>query len=136
MTLLIPDRDRENQQDFIWCVPIERAKWNKWYELSKKFKTVVPKEHGGGVRFMNRMEGRQIRTVLVLPNEEQTDDDAVTACAFLRLVKELTCRIYIVRCTDDPLSGARLIMKAAGADVTLVEDVEFTDEGATTNKAS
>lgn len=135
MTLLIPDRDRENQQDFIWCVPIERAKWNKWYELSKKFKTAVPQEHGG-VRYMNRMEGKQIRTVLVMPNEEQSDDDAVQACAFLRMVRELTCRMYIVRCTDDPLSGARLIMKAAGADVTLVEDVEFTDEGATTNKAS
>lgn len=135
MTLLIPDRDRNNQDDFIWCVPIDRQKWNKWYALSQKFKTAVPKEHGG-VRYMNRMEGKHVRTVLVMPNEEQSDDEAVQACAFLRMVKELSCRMYIVRCTDDPLTGARLINKAAGADVTLVEDVEFTDEGATTNKAS
>lgn len=134
MTLLIPDRDRPNQEDFIWCVPIERVKWNKWYALSQKFKTCVPKEHGGGVRYMNRMEGRNVKTVLVMPNEEQTDDDAVTACAFLRMVKELSCRIYIVRCTDDPLTGARLIHKAAGADVSLVEDVEFTDEGCTSSE--
>lgn len=135
MTLLIPDRDRPQQEDFVWCIPIERQKWNKWYELSKKFKTAVPKEHGG-VRYMNRMEGRQIRTILMMPNEEQSDDDAVNGCAYLRLVKEMTCKMFIVRCTDDPLTGARLIMKCAGADATLVEDVEFTDEGATTNKAS
>jgi len=134
MTLLIPDRDRENQDDFIWCVPVERQKWKKWYALSEKFKTAVPKEHGG-CRYMNRMEGRHVKTVLVMPNEEQSDDDAVTACAFLRMVKGLTCRMYIVRCTDDPLTGARLINKAAGANVSLVEDVEFTDEGCTTNEA-
>lgn len=134
VTLLIPDRDRTNQEDFIWCVPIERVKWNKWYALSEKFKTVVPKEHGGGVRYMNRMEGREVKTVLVMPTEEQTDDDAVTACAFLRMVKELSCRIYIVRCTDDPLTGARLIHKVAGADPKLVEDAEFTDEGCTASE--
>lgn len=134
MTLLIPDRDRENQDDFIWCVPIERVKWNKWYALSEKFKTVVPKEHGGGVRYMNRMEGRNVKTVLVMPTEAQTDDDAVTACAYLRMVKGLTCRVYIVRCTDDPLTGPRLIAKCAGANVNYVEEVEFTDEGCTTSK--
>lgn len=134
MTLLIPDRDRTNQEDFIWCVPIERVKWNKWYALSQKFKTMVPVEHGGGVRYMNRMEGRSVKTVLVMPNEEQSDDDAVTACAFLRMVKELSCRIYIVRATDDPLTGARLIHKVAGADPTLVEEAEFTDEGCTASE--
>lgn len=128
MTLLIPDRDRENQDDFIWCIPIERAKWNKWYELSQKFKTAVPKEHGGGVRYMNRMEGRTIRTVLMMPTNEQTDEDATTACAYLRMVKGLTCRMYIVRCTDDPLTGARLIAKCAGANVNYVEDVEFAND--------
>ena len=134
MTLLIPDRDRENQDDFIWCVPIERVKWNKWYALSEKFKTVVPKEHGGGVRYMNRLEGRAVKTILVMPTESQTDDDAVTAAAFLRMVKGLTCRVYIVRCTDDPLTGPRLIAKCAGANVQYVEEVEFTDEGCATNK--
>lgn len=128
MVLLIPDRDRENQDDFIWCIPIERSKWNKWFELSQKFKTVVPKEHGGGVRYMNRMEGRTIRTVLMMPTSEQTDEDAMTAAAYLRMVKGLTCRMYIVRCTDDPLTGARLIAKCAGANVNLVEECEFTDD--------
>jgi hypothetical protein len=134
MTLLIPDRDRENQDDFIWCVPIERVKWNKWYALSEKFKTAVPKEHGGGIRYMNRMEGRNVKTILVMPTEHQTDDDAVTACAYLRMVKGMTCRVYIVRCTDDPLTGPRLIAKCAGANVNYVEEVEFTDEGCTTDK--
>jgi hypothetical protein len=134
VTLLIPDRDRENQDDFIWCIPIERKKWNKWYELSQKFKTVVPKEHGGGVRYMNRMEGRNVKTILMMPAQDQTDEDAVTACAYLRMVKGHTCRMYIVRCTDDPLTGARLIAKCAGANVNYVEEVEFTDEGCTTDK--
>lgn len=134
MTLLIPDRDRENQDDFIWCVPIERVKWNKWYALSEKFKTAVPKEHGGGVRYMNRMEGGNIKTILVMPTEYQTDDDAVTACAYLRMVEGMTCRVYIVRCTDDPLTGPRLIAKCAGANVNYVEEVEFTDENCPTSK--
>jgi hypothetical protein len=127
MTLLIPDRDRPNQDDFIWCVPIERVKWNKWYALSEKFKTIVPEEHGGGVRYMNRLEGREVRTVLVMPNESQTDEDAEHACAFLRMVKNVSCRMYIVRCTDDPLTGARLINKCVGADVTMVEEADFDE---------
>ncbi len=130
VTLLIPDRDRPNQDDFIWCVPIERAKWNKWYALSERFKTCVPKEHGGGVRYMNRMEGRNVQTVLVMPNEEQSDEDALTACAFLRLVKNINCRMYIVRCTDDPMTGARMIHMAAGAEISHVEDVEFEGDDA------
>lgn len=125
MTLLIPDRDRPNQDDFIWCVPIERVKWNKWYALSEKFKTIVPPEHGGGVRYMNRMEGREVKTILMMPNESQTDEDAEHACAFLRMVKNMSCRMYIVRCTDDPLTGARLINKCVGADVTMVEEADF-----------
>lgn len=125
VTLLIPDRDRDNKDDFIWCVPIEREKWNKWYELSQKFKTVVPVEHGGGVRYMNRMEGKQVRTVLVMPNEGQNDDDAMTACAFLRMVKAIDCRMYIVRCTDDPLTGAKLIYHAAGSEPTMLEEADF-----------
>jgi hypothetical protein len=131
MTLLIPDRDRPNQEDFIWCVPIERQKWNKWYSLSEKFHTCVPKEYGG-VRYMNRMEGRDVRTILMMPNEYQSDDEAITSCAFLRMVKGLSCRIFVVRCTDDPLTGARLIHKVAGADVSLVEDVEFPEDDPST----
>lgn len=127
MTLLIPDRDRENKDDFIWCVPIERVKWNKWYALSEKFKTIVPPEHGGGVRYMNRMEGREVKTILMMPNESQTDEDAEHACAFLRMVKNMSCRMYIVRCTDDPLTGARLINKCVGADVTMVEEADFSE---------
>ena len=127
VTLLIPDRDRENREDFIWCVPIERQKWNKWYALSEKFKTVTPKEHGG-VRYMNRMEGRNVKTILIMPNAQQSDDDAVTACAYLRMIKGMTCRMYVVRCTDDPLTGARLIERAVGADITLVEDMELEGE--------
>ena len=126
VTLLIPDRDRENREDFIWCVPIERQKWNKWYKLSEQFKTATPKEYGG-VRYMNRMEGKNVKTILVMPNAQQSDDDVVTACAYLRMIKGMTCRMYVVRCTDDPLTGARLIERAAGADITLVEDMGLVE---------
>jgi hypothetical protein len=126
MTLLIPDRERENQEDFIWCVPIERVKWNKWFELSQKFKCITPREHGG-VRYMNRMEGKEVRTILMMPTEDQSDDDAMHACAFLRLVKGLTCRIYVVRCSDEQLSSAQMIARYAGADVKLVEDLDDSE---------
>lgn len=129
MTLLIPDRDRENQIDFVWCLPIERVKWNKWYGLSQKFKTATPKAHGA-VRYVVRMEGTTIKTLVVMPNGEQSDDDAMTACAYLRLVKGITCRMFVVRCTDDPLRGARLIERAAGANVEYVEDMDLEgDDG-------
>lgn len=126
VTLLIPDRTKENREDFIWCVPIERVKWNRWFKLSEKFKTVTPM----GVRYMNRMEGRAVRSVLVMPTEQHTDDDAVTACAWLRMVKQLTCRMYVVRCTDDPLTGSRRINAVVGADPALLEEVEDSEDDA------
>lgn len=122
MTLLIPDRERENQDDFIWCLPIERRKWNLWYDLSVKYTGITPKEHGG-VRFMNRMEGKEVRTILMMPNEEQDDELVMHACAYLRLVKNLTCRIYVVRCTDDKLSGAELINRVVGTDRNMLDEV-------------
>lgn len=127
VVLLIPDRDRENQEDFKWCLPIDRVKWNKWYELSKKFRTVTPKAQGS-VRYVNRMEGTTVKTVIMMPTGNHTDDDAMTACAWLRLVQGFTGRISVVRCTDDPIRGARLIERVAGTDPALVEDVEFDDE--------
>lgn len=124
MTLLIPDRTRENREDFIWCVPITRDKWNKWYGLSEKFKAVTPPEHGA-VRYMNRMEGREVRTVLLMPNGGQSDEDVEHAGAYLRMVKGLSCRMYVVRCSDDPPTGARLIHAVAGVDPKQVQDVDF-----------
>lgn len=126
MTLVIPDRDREQREDFIWCQPVIRKSWQKWYELSKQFKSVTP----DGVRYMSRMEGRKIQTIMILPTSEQSDDDAMTACAWLRMVKGLTCRMYVIRCTDDLPSAAKTIMQAAGVDPALVEDI---DDGNPTN---
>lgn len=126
MTLLVPDRDRENQEDFIWCLPVERQKFNKWFALSEKFRGITPKEHGE-VRYVNRMEGNQVRTVLVMPVDGQTDEDVVHACAFLRMVKGISCRMYVIRCTDDPLSSAQMINKVMGTDPKMVENIEDED---------
>jgi hypothetical protein len=120
VTLLIPDINKENREDFIWCVPIPRDKWNKWYLLAEKFKTTTPQR----VRYMNRMEGKEVRTVLILPTAEQSDDDALTACAYLRMVKQLNCRMYIVRCTDDMPSTASIIHQVAGVDPSLVNEID------------
>lgn len=127
MTLLIPDRQRDNKEDFIWCLPIDRTKWNKWYGLSEKFKTVTPDEHGA-VRYINRMEGRDIRTVMLMPNGQQDDDTVTTAAAYLRFVKQISCRMYVVRCTDDPVKGAALIHAVAGLNPTDMNDVDFEDD--------
>lgn len=126
MTLLVPDRDRENQEDFIWCLPVERQKFNKWFALSEKFRGITPKEHGE-VRYVNRMEGNQVRTVLVMPVDGQTDEDVVHACAFLRMVKGISCRMYVIRCTDDPMSSAQMINKVMGTDPKMVENIEDED---------
>ena len=127
MTLLIPDRDRENRDDFVWCLPIDRQKWNKWIGLAKKFKGVTPPEHGA-VHYVNRMEGKQVRTVLLMPTEMHDDDTVVAAAAYLRMVKQLSCRMYVVRCSDQRPSMATLIAATAGADPKQVEDVELDDE--------
>lgn len=124
MTLLIPDRNKENREDFIWCIPIERVKWNKWYALSEKFNGKTPMK----VRFFNRMEGKEVKTVIVMPNSTQSDDDAETACAWLRMVKGVTCRMYVVRCTDDPLKGAGLIHAVMGVDPSFTEELEDPDD--------
>ena len=123
MTLLIPDRDRENREDFIWCVPIERQKWNKWFALSEQFKCVTPDIHGG-VRYMNRMEGKQVKTVLMMPTFDQSDDDVLLACAYLRMIKQMTCRMYVVRCTDLPMNGPRIINAVAGANPDFMDELE------------
>ena len=124
VTLLIPDRSREQREDFVWCIPIDRAKWTKWYELSITFKTITPEAHSG-MHYINRMEGRQVRTIMMLPSGTQSDADVLQACAYLRMVKGMTCRMYVIRCTDDPVKGtAALINAVAGTDPKLMDNVE------------
>ncbi len=120
MTLLIPDRKKPNTEDFIWVLPIDRLKWNKWYELAKKLRTQCQ-----GIRYMKRQEDGKLVTLLVMPNEKQTDDDAVTACAYLRMVEKVTCRIYVLRCADDAsLSTGGLINAAVGVDPDTLHHVD------------
>jgi hypothetical protein len=126
MTLLVPDRDRENQEDFIWCLPVERQKWNKWFSLSEKFKGITPPMHGG-IRYVNRVEDKEVKTVLVMPTDGQTDEDVVHACAFLRMTKGISCRMYVIRCTDDPMSSAQMINKVMGTNPRDVEHIEDED---------
>ena len=121
MTLLIPDPDRPQREDFVWCVPVERIKFNKWYELAVKFKGLTDV---GKLRYVNRYDKGRVRTIIVLPNSEQSDEDAMTACAWLRMVKGVDCKLYVVRCSDDPMKGARLINAVMGADRNFVEEVE------------
>jgi hypothetical protein len=129
MTLLIPDRNKESQEDFIWALPVEHMKWKKWYELSKKFKTTTPMH----VRYMTRMEDKQIKTIVLLPTEQQTDDDAKTAAAWLRMVKQLSCRIYVIRAKGEyaqPMSKYELINAVMGIDPdTLTELEDDKEEG-------
>lgn len=125
VTLLIPDRNKASQEDFIWCLPIERVKWNKWFELSKKFKTTTPM----GVRYMNRLEGREIKTIVLLPADNQSDDEAMTAAAYLRMVKKLSCRIYVIRCADvQPMSKGELINAVMGLDPDTLTEIEEEEE--------
>lgn len=130
MTLLLPDRAREQREDFVWCLPVERQKWNKWYALSKQFNTCTP----DGVRYFTRMEGsgadQKVRTVVMMPNESQSDDDVMAACAWLRLVEQMTCRMYIIRSTDQKLSTAQMIYNMAGADPKTMEDIPDEQDGA------
>lgn len=129
MALLIPDRNKENREDFVWCLPVDRVKWQKWYDLAHKFRTKTPKAHGQ-VWYMNRMDGRETKTIIMLPTSEHDDDTVTAACAYLRLVKQITCRMYVIRCTDDPIKGPQLMAHVAGADPDTL--VEIDDESGET----
>lgn len=126
MSLLIPDRNKQNQEDFIWSLPIERVKWNKWYDLSVKLKTVTPES----VRYVKRKEGEKVVTVLIMPNEKQSDDDAMVACAWLRMVQGITCRMYVVRCTDQSgkMNAAQLMNAVVGLDPDTIHEIEDPEE--------
>lgn len=128
MTLIIPDRDRPQRDDFVWAVPAQRSAWTKWYELAEKFRGITPNEN---MRYMNRFDKGKIRTVLVLPTSNHSDDDVLAACAWLRFMKDITCKIYVLRCDDDPPSMAKIIERAAGIDASLMEEVQEGDERGT-----
>lgn len=127
MTLIIPDRNKESQEDFIWALPVEHVKWNKWYDLSKQFKCVTPTAHGG-VRYMNRMEGKDVKTVVLLPTDQQSDDDVLTSAAWLRMIKQLSCRIYVIRAGGRPLSRAETINAVVGIDPDTLQELEDEEE--------
>ena len=126
VSLLIPDKDKQNQEDFIWALPIERVKWNKWYELSLRLKTVTP----GGVRYVKRKEGEKVVTILIMPNEKQSDDDAMVACAWLRMVQGVSCRMYVVRCTDQvgKMNAAQLLNAVVGLDPDTIHEIDDPEE--------
>ncbi len=126
MSLLIPDRNKQNQEDFIWALPIDRVKWNKWYELSVKLRTTTPEK----VRYVKRKEGEQVVTVLIMPNEQQTDDDAMVACAWLRMVQGISCRMYVVRSSDQStkMNAAQLMNAVMGLDPDTIHEIEDPEE--------
>jgi hypothetical protein len=108
MTLIIPDRDRPQRDDLIWAMPLTKERFNKWVGLSTLHKLITPKLYGN-MRYMTRVEsdgdgrdGRSVMTLIMLPTDQHTDDDVMQACAYLRLVKEHTCRIYVVRQEEEP----------------------------------
>ncbi len=126
VTLIIPDRNKPSQEDFVWALPVDTVKWKKWYELSRHYKTTTPMN----VRYMSRVEGKEVKTIVLLPTDRQTDDDAMTAAAWLRMVKKFSCRIYVIRPSTgaEELSGAKLINAVMGLDPDTLTEMDDGEE--------
>lgn len=133
MPLLIPDESRTpNRDDYVFAVPVARVAWNKWYALSERLGTLVQLY---SMRYVVRMQtgsgNEKVKTIIVLPTGGQTDEDAVAAAAYLRLINHETCLIYILRCTDDPPSARKQMFIATGISRDLadaVQELEDPDE--------
>lgn len=130
MTLLIPDtrHPKTNNIDQIFCMPVKFDKWNKWKALSD-----LHKKKTQGVSFMDRVEGGEIRTIIMLPTTEQTDDEVLAAVAYMRMIDNITCRVYVVRATYSEASQSAIMNAVIGADpdtiITLPEDMDNEPQG-------
>lgn len=132
MTMLIPNikHPRSNNVDMIFCLPVTWDKWSKWKALSDRHNKECQ-----GVSYMDRVEKGEVRTIIMLPSYEQTDEDVLTAVAYMRMIDNLTCRMYVVRAAYEEPSQAQVMNAVIGADPTTIINVpeDFGDEQDSSN---
>lgn len=126
MALLIPNtrHPHTNNIDLIFCLPAAYAKWNKWKALSDQHK-----KSAQGIALMDRVENGKVQTIIMLPETLQSDEDVLTAVAYLRMIENVTCRVYVVRSTFQTITDAQRMNAVIGADPDTIIDVpEPADE--------
>lgn len=125
MALMIPDGNRPQREDFVWCLPIPTDDWLKIHALADKFKGVAP----NGIRYVRRIGARQVAIILVLWHEGTTSEDQILeACAYLRLIKDMRQPIYIVPHSRDQASITSLIQRSMGENPMLIQSTDSLGE--------
>ena len=107
---LYPDMSRSQytkNDTFIYAAPVGPEVWDGLRALARFTPDNVP--YLGN----DQAEGLE-DIVIILRSPTMTDDDCLTAQAYIRLVDNVTNRIYCVPCVHS-LSMASLINKTAGA---------------------
>lgn len=112
MALLIPNTRHQysNNIDLIFCMPVKYEKWNKWQALSIAHNKCIQ-----SINYMDRVEDGKAKTIIMLPGVDQSDEDVLTAVAYMRMVEGITCRVYVVRATFTIPSQAAIMNAVLGA---------------------
>lgn len=121
MTLLVPDtrHPHGNDYDLIFCLPVPYEKWNKWKALSDSKQRSVR-----DISIMDRTESGTTRTVVCLPTECQSDDDVIAMVAYMRMIEDITARVYVVRCTHGTVGKATIMAACIGANPDTLLEIE------------
>jgi len=117
---LFPDMSREQYADndtFIYAAPISV---NHWLALQNKARRTPERV---GYLTSDDIEGLE-DSVIILRSSVMTDDDCLSANAYLRVVENLRGRAYCVPGDDDP----RMIQRAAGAPRSLCAMISIKED--------
>jgi hypothetical protein len=120
MAILIGDPHKPNTDTLIWAMPLEAQTWIRWQTAAVKFKC-----RALDIVYLNRMEGPGKRTIILLPEDWQSDEACETAAAWIRVVKLFEQRIYVVR--SGHFGKGASIYAAAMTDTNHIEEVSESE---------
>lgn len=126
MRLLVPDAERTQRPDMVWCLPVSEGQFDKLCKLAEKFKCFSP----SGVPYLHRIGQRREKIILVMHAMlTHTEDEILEACAWIRLIKDKQQPIYIVPCGDElELTQAQIINRAMGASPGQIQSLDSLTE--------
>lgn len=120
--ILIQDTTNPNNKDndtLIFAVPVHATVWAFWVEQARKDGSF----EGDMPYVMTKPEGEQ-GVMIMLPEPSQDDDYACFIAAKIRLVRDFTGRIYVVRGTHNTWTKAQVQYAIMGGDPNVMLEVD------------
>jgi hypothetical protein len=119
--LLLTDPNKPSYESFCYAMPQGEEAWDVWVAAAARFKSDVM-----GIAKAYRVDGNdKVDLIVLLPRDDQSDEEAETAAAHLRVNEKFEGKIFVVRRAPKPPERNMRLAALSGG----YTDIECIEEG-------